>query len=85
VIKPQSVRIDFEVNAAYVSYADGEVAGTRDVWKDGWVAADTSADGSVLGIEVLGLDRDTLAQARRFAEANGLAFPAHLEDVTIFA
>jgi hypothetical protein len=55
------------------------VAGTIDVWQDGWVAADTDASGAILGIEVLGLDAETLTQARAFAREHGLAFPSNLD------
>jgi len=77
--KPLGVRVDLEANAGYVSYRLGEVAGTLDVWHDGRVAADLDDAGNVLGIEVLGFDDKTLAQARMFAEDRGLAFPQHLE------
>lgn len=77
--KPLSVRVDLETNAAYVRYAEGEAAGTIDVWEDGWVAADVDQTGRVLGIEVLDLDSDTLEHARIFARSRDLAFPDHLE------
>jgi uncharacterized protein YuzE len=79
--KPVSVRVDLETSAAYVRYAEGDVAGTIDVWRDGWVAADVDQSGQVLGIEVLDLASDTLEQARIFARSRDLAFPDHLEDV----
>lgn len=81
MVKPIDLRVDLETNAAYVRYADGNVAGTIDVWQDGWVAADVDERGIVMGIEVLDLERETLEQARDFAHAHGLAFPDHLEGV----
>lgn len=75
--QPIEVKVD-RVNAlGYVRYiADREVAGTLVVWDDGWVAADVDDDGEVLGIEVVGLDSETLSRARAFAESRGLHFPA---------
>jgi uncharacterized protein YuzE len=81
--KPLSVTVDLEVNAAYIRYAEGQVAGTLDVWRDGWVAADLDENGRVLGIEVLDLDRETLHRARAYAQRHGLGFPAHLEGVRV--
>lgn len=79
--KPRALDIDFEAGAGYIRYADGEVAGTIDVWEDGQVAADVDAADEVLGIEILGFDDETLAHARRFAHGRGLAFPVNLRGV----
>lgn len=81
MVKPLDLRVDLETNAAYVRYADGSVAGTIDVWHDGWVAADVDEEGCIMGIEVLDLERETLEHARTFARTHGLAFPDHLEGV----
>jgi len=83
--RPRSMDIDFEVNAAYINYGEGEVAGTVDVWKDGQVAADLDAEDQVLGIEVLGFDEETLKNARKFADAHDLAFPVNLRGVLVAA
>jgi uncharacterized protein YuzE len=83
--KPRALDIDFEADAGYIRYADGEVAGTIDVWEDGQVAADVDASNEVLGIEILGFDDETLAQARRFADERGLAFPVNLRGALVAA
>lgn len=79
MIKPVGLQVDLEMDAAYIRYAEGEVAGTIDVWEDGWVAADVDGAGQVLGIEVLDLDIETLEHAREFAHTRGLAFPDSLQ------
>lgn len=79
MIKPVGLQVDLETDAAYIRYAEGEVAATIDVWQDGWVAADVDGAGQVLGIEVLDLDLETLEHAREFARARGLAFPDSLQ------
>ena len=81
MVKPLDLRVDLETNAAYVRYADASVAGTIDVWQDGWVAADVDNEGHIVGIEVLDLQRETLEHARTFANARGLAFPDHLDGI----
>lgn len=80
---PTSIEIDFEAGAGYIYYQSGEPSSARtvDVWHDGRVAADYDVAGNLVGIEVLGFDRETLERARRFAHAAGLSFPAHLEGV----
>lgn len=85
MIKPVGLRVDLETDAAYIRYAEGEVAGTIDVWQDGWVAADVDSAGRVLGIEVLDLDVETLERARRFAHEHELAFPDHLQGARVSA
>lgn len=76
--KPISVKLDLEAEAGYVRYAEGDVAGTLDVWSDGTVAADLDDAGKVLGIEVLDFDDETLRAARSFAHNRGLSFPEDL-------
>jgi len=83
--KPISVEVDLDVEAAYVRYAAGDVAGTLDVWHDGRVAADLDDAGTVLGIEVLGLDEAVLSEAHRFALSRDLAFPTHLAASLVLA
>ena len=83
--KPISVKVDLNANAGYIRYAEGKVAGTLDVWSDGWVAADLDDDGRVLGIEVLSFDDETLGHAKKYAQSQGLAFPAHLEGALVQA
>jgi len=81
--KPLSIEIDLQHRLGYVYYAqlEGHCAGTLDVWADGLVAADLDDDGNVLGIEVLGLDDETLQHAHDFAAAHDLEFPAHLSEL----
>lgn len=79
MMKPLGVEIDFESKAGYVTYAERRVAETLDVWEEGTVAADLDAEGNVIGIEVLGLDAQTISRARAFAEEHDLAFPPHLD------
>jgi len=81
MIQPMGVRVDLTIDAGYVTYANGTVAETIEVWEEGRVAADVDHDDRVIGIEVLGLDPETLDHARSFATSRGLAFPAHLEGV----
>lgn len=74
--QPIEVEVDRVNGLGYVRYIAGrEVAETLVVWDDGSVAADVGDDGEVLGIEVLGLDSETLSRARAFAESRGLDFP----------
>jgi uncharacterized protein YuzE len=80
--KPQAVEIDVESGAGYVAYSKEKVAETRDVWEDGTVAADLDARGNVVGIEMLALDSETLAQARAYAAGHDLVFPP-LDDLTV--
>lgn len=79
MMQPIGVDVDLEIEAGYVRYlADAQCAGTIDVWHDGQVAADLDASQRVIGIEVLGLDKETLKHAREFAARSGLAFPDDL-------
>jgi uncharacterized protein YuzE len=77
---PTSVEIDIEEQFGYVYYVEDnpEVCETVDVWQEGRVAADLDAAGNVIGIEVLGLDSETLECARRYAAEHDLAFPDSL-------
>lgn len=81
MIEPMSVRVDLQAKAGYIRYSEGRIVQTIDVWSDGWVAADVDEEGTVVGIEVLGLDEETLGHARAFAKEKGLAFPANLQGV----
>ena len=79
---PTSIEVDLENRVGYVYYvSEPKVSETIDVWQEGRVAADLDASGNVLGIEVLGLDEETLERARAFAAAHRLAFPIKLADV----
>lgn len=75
---PIDIEIDDEAGAGYVRYASGRVAETLEVWEQGTVAADVDSHGSILGIEVLRFDDETLRVARSYASENGLDFPARL-------
>jgi uncharacterized protein YuzE len=77
--RPIAVKVDLEVKAGYVTYSDSKVAETRDVWEEGTVAADLDSEGCIIGIEVLGLDSETLSHARKYAEQNDLVFPPMLD------
>jgi uncharacterized protein YuzE len=79
MMKPIGVEVDFEAKAGYVSYSDSDVAETREVWEEGIVAADLDAEGGIVGIEMLGLDSETISHARRYAENHDLVFPAMLD------
>jgi uncharacterized protein YuzE len=86
MLDPISVEVDFETEAGYVAYVSGcEVAGTKDVWEDGTVAADLDGDGRVLGIEILAFDDETIGRARKYAADHGLTFPTHLAEVLVLA
>jgi len=78
VKKPTQIRIDVQSDAGYVRYTDEPIVNTIDVWKHGQVAADIDAQGEVVGIELLGFDAPTIANAVKFATDRGLLFPSHL-------
>jgi len=77
--KPIGVEVDLEAECGYVVYSSSKVAETRDIWEEGTVAADLDAEGGIIGIEVLGLDSETLSHAREYAEQNDLVFPPMLD------
>lgn len=77
--KPIGVRVDLEAKCGYVVYSSRKVAETRDVWEEGTVAANLDSEGGIIGIEVLGLDSETLSRARKYAEQNDLVFPPMLD------
>ena len=79
MMKPIAVEVDLEVKAGYVTYSDSKVAEPRDIWEEGTVAADLDSEGCIIGIEVLGLDSETLLRAREYAEKNDLVFPPMLD------
>lgn len=79
MIKPETVEVDGEVEAAYIRYTRRDVAETIDVWGEGTVAADVDSIGNVIGIEVLSFDEQTLSHARVFAQEHDLAFPPRIE------
>lgn len=83
--EPKQIRIDLEAGAAYVAYSESKVVTTEDVWEDGQVAADYDAAGSIIGIELLGFDAETLAHAKAFAQENALAFPSNLAGAVVGA
>ncbi len=78
-------RITFEqvpnsIAVAYVYYRE-QTGGstpprTRRISHD--VNVDFDQEGSVLGIELIGVDEASVATAREFAESHGLAFPRDL-------
>jgi len=77
--KPLALRLELSGNCGYVIYAEENVAKTVLLCEDGSVAADLDENGRILGIELLDNDDETLATARAFAEARGLAFPKRLD------
>jgi uncharacterized protein YuzE len=83
--RPIEVKVDLEANASYVRYRrlvqDEHVDATHDLCADGSVAVDVDSGGNVLGIEVLGFDRETLEAAKRYAHEHRLAFPSDLAAV----
>ena len=73
------VNVDLEAQAGYVRYRSlpsGERARSERVGDT--VVADYAENGEVLGVELLALDDDSVAQARAFAAVHGLAFPRDL-------
>ncbi len=82
---PKNISIDLEAGAAYVAYSDSKIATTKDVWKDGQVAADYDEHANVVGIELLGFDAETLEHARAFAQENELTFPSNLAGAVVAA
>lgn len=77
--KPIGVRVDLEAECGYIVYSSGKVAECRDIWKEGTVAVNLDAEGGIIGVEVLGLDSETLSHAREYAEQNELVFPPMLD------
>jgi uncharacterized protein YuzE len=77
--KPIGVRVDLEVECGYIIYSSHKVAETRDIWEEGTVAADLDSEGCIIGIEILGLDSETISHAREYAEQNELIFPPMLD------
>ena len=78
--KPIAVTCDLEVEAGYVRYRvlpPGEKVTKTERIGTG-VVIDFDAAGDVLGIEVLGLDKATLAIAHGVAQARNLGFPVDL-------
>jgi uncharacterized protein YuzE len=84
VRRPVSVRVDLEVDVAYVGYrrlADEEhIARSERISED--VVVDYDAAGEIVGLELLGLDELALKPAREFASRRDLAFPA--DALTLF-
>ena len=84
--QPINVNVDLAVRAAYIEYAPGPSAQTVDLNDTGSVAYDVDADGSVIGIEVLGIGHpEQIALARAFAQSRGLAFPRDLAGALVAA
>ncbi len=67
--------MDHATGAGYVRYSAHEVAGTREIWRDGTVAADIDRDGGIVGIEVLNFKAATIEHARAYATSQDLYFP----------
>lgn len=83
---PTAIEVDLEDRVGYVYYVtEPKVSETVDVWRDGQVAADLDVSGNILGIEVLGLDDETLRHAREFASKRGLGFPVKLAEALSIA
>ncbi len=77
--EPINVNVDLAVRAAYVEYADESSVETIELNEAGSVAYDLDADGNVVGIEVLGIERpEQIEIARAFARTHDLAFPRDL-------
>jgi hypothetical protein len=76
----KEIRADFEADAYEIRYRD--LPKGKFIHHDERIGPDVTAgilaDGEVFGIELLGLQSDTIAAARRYAVAHGLAFPDDL-------
>lgn len=76
--KPVSLSLDFTNGVGYVRYRDPraneQVSGAR-LGDHVDVVVDRDPTGGIVGIELLGLDDETLAIADGFAQQNGLGFP----------
>jgi hypothetical protein len=73
------LNVDLEAQAGYVRYRslpDGEHARSKRISED--VVADYRENGELLGVELLALDDEAIAQARDFAAKHDLAFPRNL-------
>jgi uncharacterized protein YuzE len=71
--------VDLQAQAGYVRYRSlpaGERARSKRISED--VVADCRENGELLGVELLALDDDAMAQARDFATKHDLAFPRDL-------
>jgi uncharacterized protein YuzE len=73
------LNVDLETQVGYIRYRAlpaGERARSERVSAD--VAVDYGGNGAVLGLELLALDEEALAQAKEFAGRHDLAFPLDL-------
>lgn len=78
------IAVEVHDASAYLSYSNDAVAKTLDLMASCSVAADVSATGEVVGIEVLDItDRKQLEVAREFAREKGLGFPRDLAGALI--
>ena len=98
-MKPISVSVDLEANAAYVQYRhvdDDEMAqldvvrdaaGVRaipageDDAHDPRVVVDVDGSGQLVGVELVGLDRETADLAQLYLASQGITSPANLAAV----
>lgn len=84
--QPINVNVDLSVRAAYVEYAPGPSVQTIDLTETGSVAYDLNAEGNIVGIEVVGIQRpERIEIARAFAAAHNLAFPRDLAGALVAA
>lgn len=84
--RPIHVRVDLDPDVGqlgYIQYLADTPAGVwaRNERVSDDVIIDYDAESQVVGIELLGFRDETLAIARAFAEAHGLAFPRDLRGV----
>ena len=83
MLDPIEIHADFEADAYEITYR--QLANGTFIHHDEHIAPCVTAgigpDGRVYGIELLGLEPRTLAAARTYALAHGLAFPHDLTGV----
>ena len=80
MLAPIEIRADFEADAYEVMYRrlpEGTFV-DHDVRVGPGVTASILPDGNIMGIELLGLQADTVAAAECYAAQHGLEFPADL-------
>ena len=76
----QPIEVRVTGGAGYIRYGDeATVAATHEIIASASVAADLSASGDVVGIEILDVfEPSQVAAAREYARTHGLAFPRDL-------
>lgn len=76
MIKPDRVDVDLTCSVAYVYYKGEEMETSRTVAVNDDVRAAYLQNGDLYGIELLALDKETIAAAGAYAASVGAEFPS---------